>query len=300
MMKPGKRPIIPGKLEPREIAKDIVFYIAGTFLYSLGVSVFTAPNRIAPGGVTGLATILHYLIHTPIGTMIFVLNIPLLILALRFLGKQMTVKTILCTALVSIFTDLLSMSFVPKYTDNSILAALYGGVISGAGLGLVFLRGSTSGGSDILVRLLRLKWPQISMGRMMLLIDFCVVALSALVFWNVNVALFAIIVEFTSSRVIDSLLYGADNGRMAVIISSHYDEIADIIRLELHRGITVLDGEGYYTHSPHKILLCAVRRTQVARLQAMIRRTDPNAFVIMCSTDEVLGQGFKPLRSAGM
>lgn len=297
-MKPLNTAIIPGKIAPRDLVKDILFFTAGTFLYSIGVSVFTAPNHIAPGGITGIATILHYLVHTPIGTMFFVLNIPLIIIALRFLGKRLVAKTIFCIVLVSVFTDILALPFAPTYTDNPILAALYGGVLSGAGLGLVFLRGGTTGGSDILGRLLRLKWPYVSMGRMVLLVDFCVISLSAVVFWNVNVALFAIVVEFTSSRVIDSLLYGADNGRMALIISDRYQDIADGIRLELNRGITVLKGEGYYTGKEHEILLCAVRRTQVARLHALVRRIDPQAFVIMCSADEVLGRGFKPLKQA--
>ncbi len=283
-------------ITPKEALKDGLFFVTGTFSYSLGVSVFTAPNRIAPGGVTGLATILHYLIGTPIGTMILILNIPLFILALRFLGKRFVVKTILCTVLLSLFTDILSLSFVPKYTDNAILAALYGGVFDGAGLGLVFLRGSTSGGSDILSRLMRLKWPHVPMGRMLLLIDFCIIALSAAVFRSVNVALFAMIVEFTSSRVIDSLLYGADNGRMAIIISDHPREVGDAIISELHRGITVMKGEGYYTGRTHDILMCAVRRPQAARLHALVRKVDPEAFVIMCSADEVLGYGFKPLK----
>lgn len=288
----------PVKTPPRELIKDILFFVAGTFLYSTGVSIFTAPNHIAPGGITGISTILHYLVHTPIGTMFFVLNIPLILIALRFLGKRLVVKTILCTVFVSIFTDVLALPFVPTYTDNSILAALYGGLLSGAGLGLVFLRGGTTGGSDILGRLLRLKWPHISMGRMILLVDFCVIALSALVFWNVNVALFAIVVEFTSSRVIDSLLYGAENGRMALIFSDLHDDIAEAIRLELNRGITVMKGEGYYTGKENEVLICAVRRTQVSRLRALVNRIDPQAFVIMCRTDEVLGRGFKPLKQA--
>lgn len=286
----------PVKTPPRELIKDILFFVAGTFLYSAGVSIFTAPNHIAPGGITGIATILHYLVHTPIGTMFFVLNVPLVLVALRFLGKRLVAKTVLCIVLVSVFTDVLALPFVPTYTDNSILAALYGGLLSGAGLGLVFLRGGTTGGSDILGRLLRLKWPQISMGRMLLLVDFCVIAFSALVFWNINVALFAIVVEFTSSRVIDSLLYGAENGRMALIFSDFHDDIAEAIRLELNRGITVMKGEGYYTGKESEILICAVRRTQATRLRALVHRIDPHAFVIMCRTDEVLGQGFKPLR----
>lgn len=289
---------LSGRFPLRELIKDGVFFTVGTFLYSIGVSVFTVPNRIAPGGVTGLSTILHYLIHTSVGTMILVLNIPLLILAFRFLGKRFVMKTVFCTVLVSVFTDILSLPFVPKYTDNPILAALYGGVLSGAGLGMVFLRGGTSGGSDILSRLLRLKWPYVPMGRMLLTIDFCVIALSALVFWNVNVALYAIVVEFTSSRVIDSLLYGADNGRMALIISDQYQEIAAAIRTDLNRGITLFKGEGSYTGREHEIILCAVRRTQAAKLRVLVRRIDPKAFVIMCSADEVLGQGFKPLRQA--
>ncbi|HCC00215.1 MAG TPA: YitT family protein [Ruminococcaceae bacterium] len=281
--------------EQKALFKDILFFTVGTFLYSVGISVFTAPNRIAPGGATGVATILHYLIHTPIGTMIFVVNIPLLILALRFLGKNFVIKTLYCTVLVSVFTDILALPFVPVYKDNPILASLYGGVLSGAGLALVFLRGGTSGGSDVLSRLFRLKWPYIPMGRMMLAIDCVVVGISAVVFWNVNVALYAIIVEFTSSRVIDSILYGADNGRMALIISAKPPEIAQAIQTELHRGVTLLHGQGYYTGRDRTVILCAVRRTQVAKLRRLVRTVDPGAFMISCNADEVLGEGFKSL-----
>ena len=179
------RPPLPFSVPPlRETLKDIAVFVLGTLSYSVGVAVFTAPNKIAPGGITGIATILHYVIGTPIGTMIMVLNIPLFLVSFRTLGKRFLVKTVFCTVLVSVFTDVLSLSFVPKYTNgNILLAVLYGGVLSGAGLGLVFLRGGTTGGTDILSRLLRRRWPQVPMGRMMLAIDFCMVSASALVFW---------------------------------------------------------------------------------------------------------------------
>ena len=143
-------------LKTREILLDVSLMVLGSLIYAVSVTVFTAPNKIAPGGITGVSTLLNYAFHTPLGTMMFVLNIPLFLLGLKFISKQFVVKTIICTAFVSVFTDL--TEFLPKYRGNLLLAALYGGVISGAGLALVFLRGATTGGTDIASRLLRLKF----------------------------------------------------------------------------------------------------------------------------------------------
>lgn len=278
-----------------ELLMDIIFCVTGSFIYSVSVSMFTAPNKIAPGGVTGISTILFYLIHTPIGVMILVLNIPLFILGLKFIGGSFMIKSIVCTTLTSVFVDLLEATHVYKYTSNLLLAALYGGILSGTGLGLIFLRGGTSGGTDIASRLLKLKFQHISMGRMMMILDAMVITVSAIVFRSVDSGLYALISIFASSRVIDSILYGSDNGKMAVIISENPDALANAIIGELGRGLTLLKGKGYYTGRERDVIMCAVRRPEAAQLRSVVKRIDPSAFIIMCEASEVIGFGFTPI-----
>ena len=292
------------RLNVRELFLDLVICFAGSIIYAISVTFFTAPNKIAPGGITGISTVLHYLIGTPIGIMILILNIPLFILGLRFIGGPFMIKSILCTALTSFAVDgidallvILKPYGIQPYHGNDILVALYGGVLSGAGLALVFLRGATTGGTDIASRLLKLKFAHISMGRMMMTIDAVVIIFSAVVFRSVDSALYAMIAIFTSSRVIDSILYGSDTGRMAVIISRCNDEIARTILRDMHRGITVLKGRGFYTGEERDVLICAVRRAQAVRIRQIVRRGDPTAFIIMCEAGEVIGEGFKPINN---
>ena len=286
-------PYLRNRARVYEVLKDLIFYLVGSALYSVSVAVFTAPNKIAPGGLTGIATILYYVIHTPIGTTMFVLNIPLFLLGFRFIGKRFIARTIICTAMVSVMTDM--MAVLPAYRGNMLLAVLYGGVLGGAGLALIFLRGSTTGGSDVASRLLRLKYPHIPMGRMMLLLDVLIIGVSAIVFRSLDSALYAIICSFTGSRVIDSILYGSDNGRMVLVISDNNDEIARVILEDMERGVTLLKGRGVYTGRERDVLMCAVRRPEAARLRAIVRRRDPSAFIIMCEAGEVIGEGFKPI-----
>jgi Uncharacterized conserved protein len=284
------------RAKKKDIALDALFLTVGCFIYSASVAIFSAPNKIAPGGVTGIATILYYSFGTPIGVMIFVLNIPLFLLGFRFIGKRFVVKSIVCTAITSVGVD--ALSFLPKYYGdhgNMLLATLYGGVLSGIGLGLVFLRGSTTGGTDIASRLLKLKWPHVPMGRMMFIIDCVIIAASILAFKSVDSGLYAMIMLFVSSRVIDMILYGFDNGKMALVISEKNDEIAQTVMSEIERGVTMLKGRGFYTGKEREVLLCAVRRPETARLRSIVRKTDPSAFIILCEASDVIGEGFKPI-----
>lgn len=292
-----KKSLTLPKLSPKkkEIALDVLFLTAGCLIYSASVAIFTAPNKMAPGGVTGIATILYYTIGTPIGLMIFILNIPLFILGFKFIGGKFMVMSITCTAITSVGVDLLN--FLPKYNangNNMLLAALYGGVLSGVGLALVFLRGATTGGTDIASRLLKLKWPHVPMGRMMMIIDTIIILTSVFVFKSVDSGLYALIQLFASSKVIDIILYGLDTGKMVLVISDKNDEIAKKITVELDRGVTMLKGRGFYTDTDREVLMCAVRRPQVSQVRAIVRVIDPSAFIIMCEASDVIGEGFKP------
>lgn len=280
----------------KELAVDVLFWTVGCFIFSASVAVFTAPNKMAPGGLTGVATILYYTIGTPIGLTTLLLNIPLFILGFRFIGGKFIISSIICTVISSLGVDLLS--FLPKYDGNHgnmLLAALYGGVLSGIGLGLIFLRGSTTGGSDIASRLLKLRWPYVSMGRMIMLVDAVVIITSTIVFRSVDSGLYAMIQLFVSSKVIDAMLYGADTGKMVLVVSEKNKEIATAIMAELDRGVTMLKGSGFYSGNDREVLLCAVRRQQTPSLRAIVRKVDPSAFIILCEADDVIGEGFKPI-----
>lgn len=281
----------------KEIVLDTIFFVVGCFIYSASVAIFIAPNKMAPGGLTGVATIIYYLFGTPIGLMIFILNIPLFILGFKFIGGKFMVKTLICTVLSSFGVDILD--FLPKYIakngDQMLLAALYGGVTMGIGLALVFLRNATTGGTDIASRLLKLKWPYIPMGRMMLFVDTAIIVISVFAFKSIDSGLYAMIQLFVSSKVIDLILYGSDTGKMFVIISEKNNEIAKIITDDLDRGVTLLKGRGFYTGADKEVLICAVRRQEISKVREIVKGIDQTAFMIMCEASDVIGEGFKPI-----
>lgn len=271
---------------------DLLCDLGGAVLFATGVCCFTAPNQIAPGGVTGIATILNYLAGFPIGITSFVLNLPLLLLALRVWGRPLTLKTLKSVAVLSLVTDLI-FPWIPVYTGNPLLAALFGGVCMGSGLAVVFLRGSTTGGTDIIGRYIQTKIPHVQIGRVLLMIDAVILAASALVYSNIETFLYGLAAMYTSSQVMDSILYGVNTGKIAFIVSSEREAIARAVIDKLERGGTFLKGQGAYSDENRDVLLCAVRLQQFPQLKKIVFEIDPNAFVMAVSADEILGYGFK-------
>jgi len=282
------------KFDGKKLLYDTLWETAGCVLFSVGIHCFTAPNHIAPGGVTGLATLINYLWGFPIGTVSLLMNLPLLLLALRFLGTNFTWRTARTVVILTIVLDLL-MPSAPAYTGDAILAALFGGVFTGAGLGLVFMRGSTTGGSDIACRLLQLRYPHMPVGQLVLLLDAAVLAASAVVYQNIETLLYGMITIYTSSQVIDRVLYGMDSGRLLIVMSEHTREIADQIIERVGRGVTFLDGEGAFSGKHRQVLLCAVRKVQYHKVKTIVNEIDPQAFFISTEASEILGYGFNPL-----
>lgn len=274
----------------REYCLDALFFGVGSLLYAVSVNVFTSPNHIAPGGLTGIATVLHYLIGTPIGTVILILNIPLLLAAWKVLGLHFVLKTGIATVLVSVVMDT-SVLFLKPYQGDTLLAALYGGVLSGVGLSCFFLRGATTGGTDIAGRLIQRRFPHMAIGRLLLIMDVFVVIFAVICYRNLNNGLYAMIAIFTSTKVIDSVLYGTSSGRMLVIVSEQQAAIAQAIHT-LGRGVTLLPAKGGYTHQEKDVLLCAVRPNEVAKLQKIVTQADPHAFTIVLEASEIMGEGF--------
>lgn len=276
----------------KRTALDGLFYLMGSVLYALSVNIFTAPNQIAPGGVTGVATLLNFLWGAPIGTMILLVNLPLLIAAWFRLGKAFTVRTLIVTVLSSVIIDA-TAPFLPVFRGDKMLVALFGGVLAGAGLGLIYMRGATTGGTEVVARLLERKFRHIPIGRLILLVDALVVAASALVYRNVETALYAMVLIFVSTSLMDALVYGGDKGKMLLVMSKREQEIADAVLERMERGVTMLNATGAYTGGDRRVLLCAVRRSEMYELRSLVTDIDPGAFMIVVSTDEVLGEGFK-------
>ncbi|MFR5902588.1 MAG: YitT family protein [Neglectibacter timonensis] len=282
----------------KSLALDLLFMLVGSMVYAVSVNAFTAPNNIAPGGVTGIATMLNYLFATPIGLVVFLINVPIILWAVLEIGYKLVAKTIVAIVLSSVMIDLFSW-FIPVYRGDPILVALLAGVCEGVGLSLTFIRGATTGGTDMIARLLGRRMPHLSMGKLMLAIDGLVVLASAFVFQGIDNAIYACIVIFVSTSIIDSILYGTDvgTGKLFFVMSPKVQEMGDRIMDELDRGVTYLDSKGGYSKTPGETLLCAVRRFEVYQIQAIIREVDRNAFVIVGDAGEIAGEGFNPVHS---
>ena len=279
------------KSKIKETIIDLIILSMGSFLYSLSVIIFTSPNNIAPGGLTGIAIVLNHLFTLPLGITILVLNLPLFLISIRYFGLNFLFKTIYATVISSIFIDTFSPVF-PPFRGEGLLTALYGGVLSGIGLSLVFLRGGTTGGVDIASRIFKRYFPSSSLGRIILIIDFIIIVFSAVAFKSINSALYAIIVIFCSTTVIDKVLYGNSGGKIVYIISRKNAEIEDFILNDLTRGVTILKATGGYTNENQRMLLCVVKRYEVSRLTKAVLTYDSSAFVVVGNADEISGLGF--------
>lgn len=276
------------------MAVDILFDIMGCGLFAVAVQCFSAPNDIAPGGVSGISILLNYLFDLPISILTMALNIPLLVLAFFLLGKAFTLRTLKTVTIMSIMLHF--GSFLPSYTGNMILVALYGGLFEGIGLALIFMRGSTTGGSDVASRLIQLKFPHVSVGKLLMVVDGCVLVASAIVYRNIENAMYGLLAIFTSTRIIDSILYGLDLGKVMMIISNDHRKIADRVNTEMERGCTILEGRGSYTNESRPVLMIAVSRQQFFILKKIVYQVDPAAFVLALDATEIIGEGFKPMQ----
>lgn len=279
----------------KNICLDLGADVLGSLVFATGIISFVGPAQIAPGGVSGISLILNYLWGLPIGTMSLILNIPLLILSYRYLGHHLTYKTIKSLVINTLMIDMVVTPFFPVYTGDRLLGAVFGGVAMGAGLAIIFLRGSTTGGTDIVSYLVQRRWPHISIGRAILMIDCVILGTSMVVFKSLEAGLFGMVSLFCSTRVIDTIIYGQDKGSMVTVVSERYEAIAKAIMEELQRGVTLLQGQGAYSGKETKVLICAVRKPQFARLKAIIYENDPKAFVVVSEAGEILGEGFKAI-----
>lgn len=271
---------------------DYIFFLLGSAIYAFGFSFFIEPNHISPGGVTGIASIVNYFFGLPTGAVLFLLNIPILFFGFKKIGGKFLFKTLFVTALTSVFIDLFA-KFLPAFYGERLLAAIFGGLLSGLGLALVMLRGGTTGGIDVIAVILRQKFPYLSVGRLILILDSIVITLAAFSYREIETALFAAIAIFVSIKVIDALLYGADKGRFIFIVTSKGNNVSKAIFQNIKRGVTVVPSYGGFALAKNQTLLCAVRQTEVNRAIQTIKTTDPDAFTVVTLTGGIFGRGFE-------
>lgn len=271
---------------------DLLFALAGSGLVALAIAVFTVPNDIAPGGVSGLATALAYLSPISVGVWALLLNVPLLLAAWRMLGLRSLGLTLLATVLLSAFIDLFG-TLLPGYTNNELLAAVAGGVLSGLGIGILFLRGVSTGGTDLLALLLHRFFPNIRSGLMLLLIDAAVVGIAVLVFRELEVALYSAITIYISSKVIDALAQGVDYAKVIYVVTSRGAEVSQALNKHTDRGTTLVQARGGYTGDDKQLVITVTRRNVLAQTLRIIKQADPAAFTFVTDSTEVHGEGFK-------
>lgn len=279
------------KTTAKEILLRYAAIIAGCLIYAAGIAIFLDPNGLAPGGVTGIAIMISYATKIPTGTLVLIINIPLLIIGAWKFGRGFLMYTAVSTVLSSLMINWLSA--ISLGITDKFLCGIVGGALLAVGMGIVFKCGGTTGGSDILVKLLRLKYRHLRTGTLFAVTDTIIVAVSALVFKNIENALYAGIALAVSSMVLDLVLYGPDEAKSVFIISDRAEDVAKRILQELDIGVTYLQGRGAYTGAEKQVLLCAMRKALFPKVRNIVQQEDPEAFMIVSSATEIFGEGFK-------
>ena len=277
----------------KETVVSYLFITLGSLVYALGQLYFIKPLHIPMGGVSGLALVANFLWSLPIGVVTIVLNIPLLFLGWKNMGKEFFAKTAFAIVVSSVFTDLLE-PLLPAFDGEMLIAALYGGIVMGVGYGMIFRAGGTTGGVDIIAKWIN-RQKDIPIGTTNLIANAVVIVGSALVYGNLDSALYAMITSYLTSMVIDKMVYGMDAQKSAMIITSKPKEVAGAVMEELHRGCTGMNATGMYTGDQRTVLICAVRRHETGTLKKLILEKDENAFMMISNISEVFGHNFKRL-----
>ncbi len=281
----------PNKNILREIS-DYTAIILGALLSGVGFNWFIIPNHISPGGVSGVATIIHYLVPAiPVGLMIIAINIPLFLISWRELGRGFGIKSLVGTLALSLATDYIK---IPALVDDPLLAGVFGGVMYGAGLGIVLRNNGSTGGTDILAKLIFKRFPARSLGTYILIFDFVIIAASGIANKSVQVALYSLIAVFVSTKTIDLLQDGVSSAKAYYIITHRGEEISRRINQEMKRGVTVIDTVGAYTGAHVQMLLCLIVRSETAQLRRIVKQEDAKAFLFIVDAREVIGNGFGP------
>jgi uncharacterized membrane-anchored protein YitT (DUF2179 family) len=281
-------------MKEKKITKIIMPYVLvflGSVLYAAGFQFFLYPNSIVVGGLTGISMIINYITGLPVGVMIIIMNIPLFAWAWRKFGFNFMLMSLLGTFISSALVDVFAM-FDINITDQPLLACIYGGLIKGAGLGLIYQANGSTGGVDIIAKFLRQKYRHINFGTFLLMLDVVVIFAFAVCFNRYDSGMYAIIAMYIASKVVDLVLYGAINSKVCFVISDASDDIKTAITGRLGRGVTMLHGEGAYSGRDKQVILCVIKQQQIVEIRQIIKEYDENAFVIISDSHEVFGKGF--------
>lgn len=280
--------------EQKTLKRRILEYLLMTvscLCYAAAISLFLDPNNLAPGGVSGISIILNRLIPISTGNLILLINIPILLLGLWKFGFKLILSTLYCTVLSSVLTNVLSG--YGAVTKDPLLAALVGAGLVAVGLGGVFKAGATTGGTDIIIKLLRLRYPHMKTGALFFMIDATIVAASVFVFQDLDRALYAGIAVFVTSFTLDLVLYGRDGAKLIYIISDNAEKITERLLEELDIGVTYVKGQGAYSGKEKKVIMCVMRKQLAPRTEEIVKEEDPEAFMIISSATEIYGEGYK-------
>ncbi len=279
------------KASVKNILYDTGIVIISSILFSASVNMFIIPGNIVLGGATGIATVANRILGIPVGLAILAVNIPLVLINAKLYGIKFLTKTVIGIAASSAATDI--FTFFPVTIFDPMLCALFGGITMGAGTGLLFTRGYTTGGTDLVAWIVKHKWKRFSAGRVIMMCDFIIIASLIAITGNYVGILYSLISTYAFSVTVDMILDGASRAKAVFIISDSYRKIADTVTGKLGRGVTVFAGRGYYTNKEKNILVCVVKKNEIYAIKKIIEDLDPNAFVFFNDTGEVLGEGFE-------
>lgn len=272
--------------------QDYILIFIGTLLTAIGLDMFLIPNKIAAGGVSGIATIIHYVAHFPVGVTMLTINIPLFLLGIKQLGVGFGIRSLFGTVVLSAMIDVMASMNLPVPTKDPLLASIYGGIITGVGIGIVFRARGTTGGTDLAAAIVN-NYMKLSVGVVLFAIDASVIVAAGIVFKSAELALYALLTVFLTSRVIDIVQEGFGYAKAAIIISEKPAEVSEAIMNKMDRGATALKGRGMYTGTDRDVILAVVTRAEITTLKELVQSIDPKAFVILTDVHEVLGEGFK-------
>lgn len=276
----------------KEKIKSYAIVALGSIIFALAVDWFFIPTQIATGGVTGLGQVVNALVPAlPVGMLTVLFNVPLFLLGWRYLGFHMLASSLFSMLVSSVAIDTIAAihTFAPV---DDILACICGGALLGLSLGIVFSQGATTGGTDVVARLLKLKFPWLPMGKLMLIPDTVVLILAAITFRQIESALYGALAIYISTKAMDAVLYGMDTSKVAYIISDSWQEISRRLLKDQDRGVTILNGQGGYTGEEKRVLMVAFKQKEVVSVKKLVHEVDENAFFIVCDAHEVLGEGF--------
>ncbi len=280
---------------PKKLVKKIVLVLLGTLIYSAGVGLFLDPNGLAPGGVVGISVIVSHLFGGPTGTWYFLLNLPIVLLGWWKFGGKFIVWSFYSVVCNSLFTNIFVI--FPAVTKEPLLAALAGSILTGTGIGIVFRSGATTGGTDILVKILRNKYPALKTSTLFMVMDIVIVAAAGIFFKDFNVAMYALIAVAIAGRVMDYVLYGKDEATLVFIVSDKPDTLLQRLLEEMDVGATILTGRGAYSQNEKNIIMCVVKKSATPNLEDIVKEEDSHAFMIVTSASEIYGEGYKNILS---